>query len=333
MTGLDPSEDRPGPIFAHLLHLSMNMWSDRPNGDDSGYSADLRCDDRTWYQVTDQLARVGATMVVLDLGDGVQYRSHPEIAVRGAWTVERLSAELGRLRSLGLEPIPKLNFSATHDAWLGDHGRQLATPSYHRVCTELIQEVSELFGRPRFFHLGMDEENAADQAEFSHVAVRQHDLWWDDFDLLCDVVRGTGARPWMWADHVWGHPEEFYARMPRDVVQTNWYYGTRFTGEDETDRPRPVALHSKYLAYLDLDDHGFSQIAGCSNWTTPDNVRLTAEFCRERLNPTRFLGVLQAPWKSTTPANLAHHLEAIAALATARTQLSDPGTVQPRKDR
>jgi len=29
--------------------------------------------------------------------------------------------EIARLKGLGLEPIPKLNFSACHDAWLKDY--------------------------------------------------------------------------------------------------------------------------------------------------------------------------------------------------------------------
>lgn len=321
MTDLGVRREPSEPILGCLLHLSMNMWSDRPSDRETGFSPELRCDDHTWQTVTTRLAAAGATMVVIDLGDGVQYRSHPEIAVRRAWSVDRLAEELDRLRAIGLEPVPKLNFSTTHDAWLGDHSRQVSTPSYHRVCAELIDEVTTIFGGPRFFHLGMDEENAADQADFAYVAVRQHELWWHDFGKLCDAVRAGGARPWIWADKAWGHPGEFYAQMPRDVIQTNWYYGTRFTGEDESGRPRPVALHSKYLAYLDLDDHGFSQIAGCSNWTTPANVWRTAEFCRDRLDPQRFLGLLLSPWKSTTPENLAHHLEAVAALATARHHL------------
>ena len=43
------------------------------------------------------------------------YDSHPEIAVKNAWTPQRLRKEFQRLRDAGLEPIPKLNFSAGHD--------------------------------------------------------------------------------------------------------------------------------------------------------------------------------------------------------------------------
>ena len=49
-------------------------------------------------------------MVVWTLGMQ-SYMSHPEIAVRNAWSTERLYKELEKIRNLGLEPIPKLNFS------------------------------------------------------------------------------------------------------------------------------------------------------------------------------------------------------------------------------
>ena len=42
-------------------------------------------------------------MVVIDLGDAVKYESHPEIAVRNAWTVKRLKDELSKIREMGLE--------------------------------------------------------------------------------------------------------------------------------------------------------------------------------------------------------------------------------------
>jgi hypothetical protein len=44
------------------------------------------------------------------------YPSHPELAVKGSWSPEKMKSELARLRALGLEPIPKRNFSASHDA-------------------------------------------------------------------------------------------------------------------------------------------------------------------------------------------------------------------------
>ena len=60
------------------------------------------------------MRKVRMNMVVIDLGEAIQYQSHPELAVKGSWPVEKFRKELARLRGMGLEPIPKLNFSTTH---------------------------------------------------------------------------------------------------------------------------------------------------------------------------------------------------------------------------
>ena len=131
-------------IWGNLLHLSFNMWSDRPvdswghlQKEDLNlvtYQPYLRLDDTLWNDLTQRMANVEMNMVVIDLGDGIQYQSHPEIAVKGAWTEKRLRNELDRLRKLGLEPIPKLNFSTSHDVWLGPYGK-LDSHGYDQVPT------------------------------------------------------------------------------------------------------------------------------------------------------------------------------------------------------
>ncbi len=107
-------------IWAYLVHLSYNMWSDRDVAElepiHLSFKPYLRFNARVWRDVTSAMSQAGVTMVVIDLGDGVQYTSHPEIAVRHAWSTGQLQQELRILRDLGIEPIPKLNFSAAHDA-------------------------------------------------------------------------------------------------------------------------------------------------------------------------------------------------------------------------
>ena len=45
--------------------------------------------------------------------------------MKGSWEPDRFREELRRLRGLGIEPIPKLNFSGCHDLWLKDYSRIL----------------------------------------------------------------------------------------------------------------------------------------------------------------------------------------------------------------
>ena len=68
-------------IWACLLHISMNMWKEK--------DPVLPFDESVWNDVLEKMAEVGMNMVVMDLGDAVVYQSHPEIAVRNAWPIDR----------------------------------------------------------------------------------------------------------------------------------------------------------------------------------------------------------------------------------------------------
>ena len=299
-------------IWGNLLHLSYNMWADwewSPDGKHPYNAAKpyLRFDDSLWDDLLEKMAEGGLNMVVLDLGDGVRYESHPEIAVENAWDVGFLRAEIAHMRSIGLEPIPKLNFSTCHDQWLGQYSRMVSTPEYYAVCRDLIAEVIELFDTPRFFHLGMDEEEQKHQRNFEYVVLRQYDLWWRDFFFFVSTVESKGVRPWIWSDYVWEHPELFYARMPQSVLQSNWYYGASF---DESLGP--------VKAYRELDAAGYDQIPTLSNWTNAINIGDTVTFSQQRLAPERLKGFLLAPWRPTLEECRPVHMAAIEQLAKAK---------------
>lgn len=156
-----------------LLHLGANMRDDflddpdgwaksredevhRPNPmgpsekpKRSRYHSYLTCDDAIWKDNVDHCASEGLNTVFIDLGEGVCYPSHPELAVKGTWPVEKMRKELARIRSLGLEPVPKLNFSACHDSWLKEYHRMLSTREYYQVVADVIKDVVEMFDHPR----------------------------------------------------------------------------------------------------------------------------------------------------------------------------------------
>lgn len=297
-------------IWAGLLHLSFNFWADREapewNLDHITAKPYLRFDESIWKELTQEMADSEMNMVVLDLGDGVQYESHPEIAVKDAWSVDRLKKELKRLRDLGLEPIPKLNFSTSHDVWLGSYSRMVSSDPYYAVCRDLITEVCQIFEKPRFFHLGMDEETEAHQRFYDYAVIRQKDLWWNDLKLFADCVQNGGSRPWIWSDYVWNHSDEFYDRMDKSILQSNWYYGTDF------DTSLPYVK-----AYLDLEKNCYDQIPTGSNWQDPTNFEKTVAFCKENIPSERLLGFMQSVWRPTIPEYRERHLAAIEQVRNA----------------
>ena len=311
---------RGGMIWAILLHLSYNMWSDRdaPEWGLDYVSARpyLRFDEGLWNDLLHGLAQAGVNLLLLDLGDGVRYESHPEIAVEGAWSRDKLVQELGKVRDLGIEPIPKLNFSTSHDAWLGPYARCVSTDTYYAVCRDLIAEVIGLFGKPRFFHLGMDEETARHQRHYGYVVIRQHDLWWHDLHFYVNQVARGGARAWIWSDYVWHHPEAFFAKMPRSVLQSNWYYGAEFG--PEMDRVK---------AYDDLEAHGYDQIPTGSNWRAPESFSRTVGYCAEHVAPERLKGFLQTVWRPTLEDCRHRHEEAIDLMGQVKAGFVQPDRV------
>ena len=124
----ETKNDPKGFMWALLLHLGYRMWGDEKKG--TVLPDRLFCDDRTWRAVVDRMAEVKMNTAVVDVGEGVILPSHPELAVKGSWTPEKMQKEIARMRDLGIEAIPKLNFSAVHDAWLGKYQYEISTPEY-----------------------------------------------------------------------------------------------------------------------------------------------------------------------------------------------------------
>ena len=317
-------------IWANLLHLSYNMWEDNTPveyKDDSNnyttcwetrkwahcYRPNLTFDETVWNILLKDMANAGMNMVVIDLGDAVVYDSHPEIAVKNAWTPDKLKKELKKIRALGLEPIPKLNFAATHDVWMGEYHRMVSTKKYYEVCKNLINEVIDIFNTPRFFHLGMDEETASHQRNHNYVVIRQHDLWWHDLYFLIGEVEKRNVRAWIWSDYAWNHPDVFFRKMPKSVLQSNWWYdGTSFD-LDKLEEP-----HKTYVKlYYELEAHGYDQIPTGSSYSNDKNMEATVAECAGFIDKSRLLGFMTTAWQPTLAPCLDTHKETIRQIARA----------------
>ena len=54
----------------------------------------LRCTDEIWRRSVDHMVSKGMNQLVIDVGEGLVYPSHPELAVKGSWSAEKLAAEV-----------------------------------------------------------------------------------------------------------------------------------------------------------------------------------------------------------------------------------------------
>ena len=310
-------------IWSCLLHLGANMWQDkdapigpndfhRPKYSNVAWSDDLRFDRDIFHKITEKLPGLGINTVLIDVGDGVRYDSHPEIGVNGALTPDELRDEVRRLRALGLNPVPKLNFAASHDAWLGEYERMLTTDIYRTVVGDLIHEVCEIFEGPEYFHIGLDEEAAFNQAAYGYSVIRGEALWLRDFYHIVNACEKENARAWMWSDHFYYKPHLFEEKIPRTVLQSNGHYwplkGPKGDEGEEGFR---------YRAFFELDRLGFDQVPVVTTWAFHNNAYQIAEhLARERMGSIR--GFMSAAWQLTYPVNYYGILDDAARVGDAR---------------
>ena len=323
-------------MWALLVPLSKN-WEPKMSG--------LMFDDGVWDAVVAEAAAAGINTIVLDLLDGLCYGSHPEIALEGAWTRERLRREAGRLKALGIRLIPKLNFSAIHDGWLGQYGRMLGTTTYYHVCRDLIREVAELFDHPQYIHLGMDEEDARHAAACEPAVYRHRELLWHDLQFYFDCVRDTGATPWIWSCPCFDYPEEFRKQIQAgDVVLSPWMYNAI-----EPAHKTPISSRKAYMDYYSKEPYasmnmqfveddpfivrfmeqalpcvadGYSVVPCVS---TVNRCRYNAvdmlQYFKENADPARVLGFITSPWLALVPENRKRILYDIRVFGKAKREI------------
>ena len=331
-----------------LLHLGSNMWKDwTPDGiypksaeEEAKLVADGKLEFKysrlycnrdymsvnwtSWRKQVDCIKAESLNMVFIDLGEAYAYPSHPELWVKGSLGFDELQAELARIRGLGLEPIPKLNFSTGHDQWLRQYHYMTSSPKYYEVVADLIRDTCEVFGHPRYFHLGFDEEIFAACGPRSMCVMRQGDLWWKDFLFAVKEVERHGTRAMLWSDKICGGREEFLKRMPKSVLQVPWYYGKDFSEKalvwkPEFEKSQKWDIQTNLVSsLLELAKAGYDLMPCTSNWSADEAADGMLGFCRQRIDPARIKGFMTAPWRKPAPEDDAKAMAGIRLFAAAK---------------
>lgn len=317
-------------IWALLVHLTKNSWT---VGDST-----MEFDDEMWDYIVENAASAGFNTIFLDVGDGIEFSSHPEIAAKGAWSKRRLKQELQRCKEKGISLIPKLNFSATHANWQGKYYSLTSTPEYYHFCNDLIKELYELFEHPEYIHIGMDEEeNQYINKRLDLVVYRRGELLWHDLRFLLDCVHETGAKPWIWFDMLFKFPEEAKKYIsPDEAIISPWYYHA-FRPENfvRLDEPLPAG---EYIETADpflskfrkdilpiVNDGGYICVPCASNHTKRalpqvkyNNAEEIMEYFKSNVADNQILGYMSAPWCTTVLKNKDYFVDAFKDFKAAK---------------
>ena len=80
-------------LWGYMVQLSGNMWEDHADvpaqAQDRCYNPVLQWSEELWNDMLPRMEAAGVNMALIDLGDAIQYASHPAIAVENAWTTAR----------------------------------------------------------------------------------------------------------------------------------------------------------------------------------------------------------------------------------------------------
>ena len=179
------------------------------------------------------MAGAGMNLLVVDVEDGVQYQSRPELTRHYSVPIEQLRTLADAARGHGIDVVPKLNFAKSgrnfHDMWMKPHWDHVSwlkgIDEYFQVAADVIAELAEVMGPGRFFHVGMDEDHYRSLEQYADVIER-----------LREIVTGLGLRTIVWNDSCHHgrtkvaqvHADKCRAaeeHISKDIVHVLWDYG------------------------------------------------------------------------------------------------------------
>ncbi len=212
-------------MLIHVTHIDP-AWLPRK---DSEGPFDLA----TALELLPVMASHGMNVLIVDVEDGVVYRSHPEMARHYSVPIEQMRTLADGARGLGIDVIPKLNFSKSgrnfHDMWMKPHWDHVSwlkdIDDYYRVAADVIAELAEVMEPAEFFHVGMDEDH-----------YRSVEQYVDTIETLRGIVSGLGLRTIVWNDschHLKTKIAQVHAdkcraaeeHISKDIVHILWDYG------------------------------------------------------------------------------------------------------------
>lgn len=280
------------PFKSIVLYLGSNFWAQKDctfpvDPEEFIYRDKLYCDKNIWDAVVKKLPEFKIDTLVIAVGEGVVYPSHPEIAIEGSWSAQELKNEIAKIRKMGIRVVPYNNFAPLHNAWMGEYAYMAGTPAYYEFCKDIVRDVIDIFDTPEMFHLGLGDEgynakyDAADSHNFTVIFYRH--ILRDYANMLFDVCREKGVRPWMWADIktvvAFGGDEAFKAAVGRDVLLSSTYYANPIIIYVKDGKLVPSSsIPPEAAHYEKLSSWGYTQIPAVTRRIHPRAPKRVMEY-------------------------------------------------------
>lgn len=307
-----------------MVFLSCNQWFKED------FSKGFSLEEDFWDYILDLCEKNGVNTILLDVGDGVQYKTHPEISLSEAWSYERVAKEVKRCAEKGIKIIPKVNFSLGHCYWMKDYWRMPSTALYYQFVKDIIGEIYEMFLHPEYIHIGMDEEDEKHCSKADIVIYRKGKLYIHDLKFMIDTVNATGAKAMMWQTGATKEYDLFMETIkPSDVVMFfGRYFAFKkedFTRLEDWNQPeeRKKSWYDRNYTYAEdwpsvvneleslktqgiaLIEKGFRFVIGPSLYEgITYNHEQNAEFFMENvIDKSSILGMISLPWENSTLDN------------------------------
>jgi len=290
MTAANQPKLRHRGYLLHLTHYDPRWYTNK--------AIEKPFDPRLAAEILRALADQGFNMLLIGVSDGVRYRSHPELARPYSRPMSVLRDLAGQASALGLEVVPKLNFSRSeinhHNQWMRRRGQewheQFDDEAFWKLGFDAVDEVIGACQPPHFFHVGMDEDHDRSQKQYVQ-AIR----------TLRSGLKKRNLRTICWSDsaldyasgQVYREKSEAAERtLPHDIVRLLWNYW---------------AIPARQMRAI--RKQGF-ELWGAPGWKSPEQV---IKF-RSALLACGGTGMVMTRWQPCIAANRAELLRQIKTL-------------------
>lgn len=213
--------------------------------------------------VRHDLPREGVNHLIFQIDYGYEYKTHPELIARNAYTQVQIKSLVAACREAHIKLIPLVNCLG-HQSWAKTTHELLTVypefdetaglypenegiycrsycpnhPDVHRVMFDLLGEITEVFETDAV-HVGMDEVFLIGEATCPRCHGKDKaELFAQEVRTLRDFLATKKARLWMWGDRFidgevtglgeWEGSKNQTSRaidlVPKDIVICDWHY-------------------------------------------------------------------------------------------------------------